>query len=175
MTLGLWFERFISRMFGLSVATYLISIGLLGFSYYPNTQWKWFPLTVTVIAVFVFYYGLRCVIIQQSLFQTNYGLGDEKRLIDPAKIVAESKYKDRTGQKLEDSVMNRAAVISGRAIFIAGLAQSGNEGLTLPWHNLCVALFDSLFIHCVSFLCLMLCVCCLAVWRYFGGLMFVQV
>jgi hypothetical protein len=129
ITSGLGFERFTSRMFSLSVVTYLISIGLLGFAYYPNTEWKWFPLAVSVIAVFVYYDGLRRVIVQQTLFQTNYGLGDEKRLIDSAKIVAESKYKDRTGQKLEDSVMNRAATISGRAIFIAGLAQSGKWNL----------------------------------------------
>lgn len=90
------------------------------------------------------------MIVRQSLFQTNYGLGDEKRLIDPAKIVAESKYKDRTGQKLEDSVMNRAATISGRAIFIAGLAQNGN-GVFLA----------QLILH--PLLNLILCACCIGV------------
>ena len=108
-----------------TVTTYFIGIGLLGFSYYPSNDLKWFPLVAMVFACGAYWSGVVDIIKKQFRFQTNFGSGDKEWLVDEKKIVEESPYNNRTGELLEDFVMKQASVVSGRAIFIAGLAQNG--------------------------------------------------
>lgn len=130
--LAIFFEQVILALYYLSSICYLLGIGLIGFAYYPTTHYDWVPLSVMIVSCIAFIVANIHIIKSHMGFETTLGDGSlsEKlklKKLDGDSIVRESPYAKRRGQQLHTFVLKVSSTVSGRAVFIAGLGQSGKK------------------------------------------------
>ena len=98
----------------------------MGFQYYPDNVMKYIVLALMLAGLLFYIHGIRVVTVNQLSLQSNFEhVKENYSSTDPDAVVAQSKYGKKAGQKHEEYILNEATVISGRAQFIAGLAQFG--------------------------------------------------
>lgn len=103
----------------------MIGIGLLGFAYYPATNFRYVPLVAMCCGAAYVTYGEWYIIFSQLRFQSNFGSINDGYHVDHKKIERDNQHLVRTGETFQNFVLKQAATISGRAVFIAGVGQQG--------------------------------------------------